>query len=162
MFDPPSLIALGMFMLLNFAAASSGAVFRPGEWYETLNKPSWVPPNWAFPVVWTVLFILNAVAGWLVWEAAGFGAGLALGVYVASLAINAFWSALFFGARRMDYAMGDVIVLWLSLIVQIALFAQYSRLAALLGLPYLVWVTTAALLNLRMIQLNPRELPQAG
>ena len=53
------------------AAASSGAIFRPGEWYANLSKPPWTPPNWAFPVTWSVLFVLNAVAGWLVWMAAG-------------------------------------------------------------------------------------------
>ena len=162
MFDTPSLLALFAFLAANLAAASSGAIFKPGDWYETLQKPSWVPPNWAFPVVWTALFAMNAVAGWLVWEAAGSGAGLAMAVYGTSLVINALWSAFFFGMKRMDLALGDVAVLWLSLVAQIAVFAPISPLAALLVLPYLAWVSTAALLNLRMIQLNPGEPAQAN
>ncbi|MEL6566989.1 MAG: TspO/MBR family protein [Pseudomonadota bacterium] len=145
---------LGAFLALNFAAASAGALFKPGAWYETLAKPSWTPPNWAFPVVWSVLFIINAVAGALVWQTGGMG--LAIGVYVISLAINFAWSGLFFGARRMDLALIDVSALWLSIAATIVLFWPISPLASLLQVPYLIWVTIAAALNLRVMQMNPR------
>jgi translocator protein len=152
---PESLVALAVFVLANLAAASSGAVFRPGEWYASLAKPAWTPPNWAFPLVWSILFVLNAVAGWLVWTAAGSGAALPLAVYGASLMINASWSAVFFGARRMGLGFVVVVLLWLSIAAVMGLFAPVSPLAAGLIAPYLVWVTIASALNLRVWQLNP-------
>ncbi len=153
--DMSSWIALAVFIALNFAAASSGGAFRPGAWYAALRKPGWTPPNWAFPVVWLVIFLLNTVAGWLVWEAASFDALPALTVYTGSLAINAAWSWLFFGRKRMDLALIDVAALWLSIAAVVTMFAPTSALAAVLVAPYLIWVTIAAFLNLRMIQLNP-------
>jgi tryptophan-rich sensory protein len=155
MFTPESLVALAIFVLANLAAASSGAFFRPGEWYAALAKPPWTPPNWAFPVVWSILFVFNAVAGWLVWMAAGTGAAVPLAVYAASLLINASWSAVFFGARRMGLGFVVVITLWLSIAAVMALFAPVSPLAASMIAPYLVWVTIASALNLRVWQLNP-------
>ncbi len=152
---PESLAALAVFVLANLAAASSGAIFRPGAWYASLAKPSWTPPNWAFPLVWSILFVLNAVAGWLVWMEAGTGAAVPLAVYGASLMINASWSAVFFGARRMGLAFVIVVLLWLSIAAVMAVFAPISPLAAGLIAPYLVWVTVAAALNLRVWQLNP-------
>lgn len=148
-------IAVGVFVALNFVAASSGGLFKPGPWYAGLRKPGWTPPNLAFPIVWGLLFALNAWAGWLVWEVSGTGEPVAFAAYVVSLMLNAGWSWLFFGRRRMDLAMIDVGLLWLSLAVVIALFWPLRPFAALLLLPYLTWVTIAALLNLRMIQLNP-------
>lgn len=152
--DAGSWTALAVFVVVNFAAASSGAVFKPGAWYASLNKPDWTPPNWAFPVVWTTLFILNAVAGWRVWETAGAEARTALIVYGVSLVLNAAWSAIFFGLRRMDLALVEVLFLWASLVAVIVLFAPLDLIAAALVVPYLIWVTIAAFLNLRMLQLN--------
>jgi tryptophan-rich sensory protein len=144
------------FVAANVAAASSGALFRPGVWYEGLNKPPWRPPNWLFGPAWTVLFVMIAVSGWLVWRQAGFaGAGLALGVYFAHLVINAAWSGFFFGMRRMDLALIDVGLLWLSIAVLIGLFAPISTTAAWLLVPYLAWVSFAAVLNYTMLRLNP-------
>ncbi len=153
---PASLLSLAAFVVINLAAASTGGIFKPGHWYQGLAKPPWTPPNWAFPVTWSILFILNAVSGWLVWQAAGTAAALPLAVYGASLVINALWSALFFGLRRMDWALVDVGLLWTSIVCVIALFAPVSLVAAALQLPYLAWVTVAGLLNLRMLQLNGR------
>jgi translocator protein len=155
MLTPENLAALGVFVLANFAAASSGAFFRPGAWYAALAKPSWTPPNIAFPVVWTILFILNAAAGWLVWLAGGMEAAGALALYGASLVINASWSAVFFGLHRMGLGFVIVVMLWLSLAAVIAAFAPISAVAAGLVAPYLVWVTIASALNLRVWQLNP-------
>ena len=153
--DSSSWIALAAFVAVNFAAASSGGAFRPGAWYASLKKPGWTPPNWAFPVIWSLIFLLNISAGWLVCQTAGSNAVPALAVYGASLAINAAWSWLFFGRRRMDLALIDVMALWLSIAAVIAMFAPTSPVAALLLAPYLTWVTIAGFLNLRMIQLNP-------
>lgn len=149
-----SLIA---FLALNFIAALSGAVFTPGQWYEQLTKPWWRPPNWAFPVVWTVLYILNAIAAWLIWDAVGFsnGGGLALAVFGIALVLNAGWSALFFGMKRMDLALWESLALWLSVALQIILFYQILPVAGLILLPYLLWLTIASYLNWTMIKLNP-------
>jgi translocator protein len=153
----PELIGLGVFMLACVAVAASGALFRPGAWYETLRKPWWRPPNWLFGPAWTVLYLMIAVSGWLVWRTAGLaGAALPLGVYALHLAVNAAWSWLFFGLRRMDLALADVILLWLSIVLMMALFAPISATAAWLLAPYLAWVSFAAFLNFTMLRLNPR------
>ena len=157
--DSPDWFALVVFVALNFAAASSGGAFRPGAWYASLTKPSWTPPNWAFPVVWLTIFSLSTLAGWLVWSTSGAASLPALSVYAVSLVINAAWSWLFFGRRRMDLALIDVVALWLSIAIIIALFMPISQVAALLLAPYLLWVTIAGFLNLRMIQLNRGTKP---
>ena len=159
--DLSALIALGVFIVLNVLAASSGAVFRPGEWYEQLAKPGWTPPNWAFPVVWSALFLMNAVAGWLVWQAAGMAAGLALGIYLVSLVINACWSGVFFGLRRMDLGLVNVALLWLSIVAVAVLFWPDSPVAAVLQLPYLLWVTIATALNFTVLRMNPGKVRPA-
>ncbi|WP_135212080.1 TspO/MBR family protein [Vitreimonas flagellata] len=149
-----SISALAIFFVASFAAASTGAVFRPGAWYASLRKPKWTPPNWAFPVVWSVLFCAIAVSGWLVWEAAGLAAWPALALFGAHLVVNAAWSFLFFGLKRLDLAMVEVVCLWLAIAALIAVFAPISATAAVLLVPYLAWVSVAAMLNLRLLQLN--------
>lgn len=140
---------------LVLAAAATGGFFKPGEWYETLNKPVWTPPSWAFPVVWTILYCMIGYAGWLVWN---LDAMLAFAIWISQLIVNGFWSYLFFGAKNMKAAMVDVVLLWAMIAAFIIVAYPVSQLAALLFIPYLLWVSTAALLNLRMIQLNPSEV----
>ncbi|MGF1464343.1 MAG: TspO/MBR family protein [Maricaulaceae bacterium] len=147
------------FLAANFAAASSGGVFKPGAWYENLAKPGWTPPNWAFPITWSVLFLMNTVSGWMVWRATDGEPGLALGLYALSLGMNFAWSALFFGLKRMDWALVDVVLLWLSIAAVAAVFAPISVWAAALQLPYLIWVTIAGVLNVRLLQMNPNATP---
>lgn len=153
--EQPAWIAIAVFVGLNFASASSGSVFKPGSWYAGLNKPSWTPPNLAFPIVWGLLFAINAWAGWLVWETVGTGSPLAFGLYVVSLMLNAGWSWLFSGRHRMDLALVNVGLLWLSLAAIMVVFWDIRPFAAVLLVPYIVWVTIASALNLRMLQLNP-------
>ena len=142
-----------VFAALVLCAAATGAIFKPGPWYESLSKPGWTPPNWAFPVVWTVLYVMIAFAGWLVWREAGWSLPLAL--WGLQLVLNAAWSALFFGLRRMAWAMADVTALVLVVLAFIVAAHEVSPTASLLFLPYLAWVVTAAALNLRVMQLNP-------
>lgn len=156
--ETSSYIALLVFILANVMVAMSGALFRPGAWYASLNKPSWQPPNWLFGPVWSVLYAMIAVSGWFVWLEVGLqGAGLAFAVYAAQLFLNAVWSGLFFGMRRIDLAMLEVILLWLSIVLNIIVFYPISAAAAWLLLPYLLWVSFAAFLNFVMLKLNPRE-----
>ncbi|MEL6920595.1 MAG: TspO/MBR family protein [Pseudomonadota bacterium] len=136
-----------------FIAACSGAVFKPGDWYMSLAKPSWTPPSWAFPVVWTVLYIMIGYSGWLVWQEAGLG--LAFGLWTAQLVLNAAWSYFFFGRRRMDHAMVDVSGMWILIVAYMLVTWPVSPLASLLFAPYLLWVTIAGALNWRVWQMNP-------
>jgi translocator protein len=144
------------FIACCFLAALTGALFRPGEWYQRLAKPSWRPPNRLFGPVWTVLYLTIAVSGWLVWREAGLaGAVLPLTIYALQLALNAAWTPLFFGLHRPDLGFLDIVLVWLSIIATIAGFYPIHAVAALLLLPYLAWVTFAAALNFAIWRLNP-------
>ncbi|MBY0338940.1 MAG: tryptophan-rich sensory protein [Acetobacteraceae bacterium] len=145
-------LALGLFVLACVATAASGAIFTPGPWYAQLRRPSWTPPDWLFGPAWGVLFCMIAAAGWLVWRQVGWG--LELSVYAVQLVLNFAWSWLFFGRRRPDLAFFELCLLWLSIAACILLFAPVSAWAAGLFVPYLLWVTFAGALNLRMWQLN--------
>jgi tryptophan-rich sensory protein len=150
--DASAIPALLGFLGLNFLAALSGAWFRPGAWYQGLAKPWWRPPDWLFGPAWAVLYTLIAVAGWLVWQRDGVGTPIL--VYLLSLGFNAGWSAIFFGLRRIDWALLWILGLWLSIVAVIATFAPVSTTAAVLLLPYLAWVAFAAALNGSIWRLN--------
>ncbi|MEQ8658324.1 MAG: TspO/MBR family protein [Hyphomicrobiales bacterium] len=150
--------SLVAFFIVTFLAAMSGGYFRPGQWYRDLAKPSWNPPDFLFPIAWTVLYAMMAFAAWLVWEEAGWPAALVpTGFWLVQLVFNALWSALFFGMKRMDYALVDVVLLWLSIAATIVLFWPISTLAGWLMVPYLVWVSFAAFLNFTILRLNPQQ-----
>ncbi len=145
-------MAAAIFVGLVFVAAASGAVFKPGPWYQTLRKPSWTPPNWAFPTVWTLLYIMIAYAGWSVWTAAGWS--LPLLFWSVQIVLNGMWSWLFFGLRRMDLALADISLLWFAIAAFIVSAWSVSALASLLFVPYLLWVTAAGALNFSVRRLN--------
>ncbi|MEM1382619.1 MAG: TspO/MBR family protein [Pseudomonadota bacterium] len=153
--DWASIGALGAFLAANFVTGLSGAVFTPGEWYENLRHPSWRPPNFLFPVVWTVLYVMMAVSGWLVWEASGTAATAALVVYAVQLALNFAWSAIFFGLHRPAWALAELAALWVSIVAVMVLFFPHSETASWLLAPYLAWVSFAGVLNYVMWKLNP-------
>ena len=147
------------FIAANVLAASSGALFKPGDWYETLKKPAWRPPNWLFAPAWSVLYLLNAFAGARLYEAATPDVlPMVLTLYGVSLALNAAWSGLFFGAKRPDWAFIELIFLWASILAQIVVFARIDETAAWLIVPYLAWVSFAGILNLAMWRLNRDEI----
>ena len=142
-------------LILCFAAAGVGSLFVPGQWYESLTKPVWNPPSWLFGPVWTVLYGMMAIAAWLVWKRYGFsGAAVPLAVFVAQLVLNAGWSWLFFGLQRPDLAFAEIILLWIAILVTIVLFWRLERVAGILLVPYLAWVSFAAVLNFTLWQLN--------
>lgn len=152
-----SYLALALFVVANGAAASSGAIFRPADWYKNLDKPDWRPPDWLFGPVWTLLYAMIAVAGWLVWLEAGLaGAAVPLAIYAAQLVFNAAWSALFFGLKRPDLGMIDVALLWLSILATIVAFQPIHAGAAYMLIPYLIWVSFASVLNFSIMRRNPR------
>lgn len=155
--------SLLVFAGLCFVAAMSGGVFRPGQWYRNLAKPSWNPPDFAFPIAWTILFAMMAIAAWLVWRQVGWSGGIAGGAVALSLwgiqlVFNALWSALFFGVKRMDWALIDVALMWVFISATIIAFWGISPLAGALMLPYLAWVSFAAFLNYTLLRLNPRAV----
>lgn len=146
---------LAAFIGANVAAAASGAVFTPGRWYKELNKPSWTPPDWLFAPAWTILFAMIAWSGYAFYMAAEPGERLIpLIAYGAQLVFNFAWSALFFGAKRMDLALADAFLMLAAIAINIALFWPVSEQAALLLVPYLGWVAFAAALNFAMMRRN--------
>lgn len=140
---------------LCFAAASTGALFPPGEWYVGLTKPSWNPPAWVFAPVWTTLYLMMAVAAWRIWKRGGFGAQRRLLVlFLLQLALNAAWTPLFFGLRRPGLALLEIVFLGLALAATIVAFRPVDRIAAWLLGPYLAWVCFATVLNGALWRLN--------
>jgi benzodiazapine receptor len=150
-----TLIMLICFIAASFAAASTGAIFRPGEWYKQLDKPRWRPPDWLFAPVWALLYLLIAASGWLVWREAGFsGAALPLSVYALQLLLNAAWTPIFFGLHRPGLALMEISILWGSIVATIVMFRPVSAAAALLLVPYLAWVSFASALNFAIWRRN--------
>jgi len=113
--------------------------------YQSLEQPSWAPPPWLFGPVWTALYAMIAVAGWLVWRRTGWTT--ALTVYAAQLVLNAAWTPIFFGFGQYGLALADIVVLWLLIGATVWLFRPVSKVAAALLLPYWAWVTFATALN---------------
>lgn len=151
-------IGLAGWLLASFAAAAVGglASVNAAGFYGQLAQPPWAPPAWLFGPVWSVLFTLMGVSAWLVWRDHGFrGAGAALTLYIAQLLANALWSWLFFAWRQGAFAFAEIVVLWLLIAGTMFCFWRLHRLAALLLLPYLAWVSFAAALNLALWRLNP-------
>ncbi|XP_024365992.1 uncharacterized protein [Physcomitrium patens] len=149
-----SLWSIGCLVVAVFvpvAAGFSGTAFGGGgdtEWYKELNKPSWTPPDWVFPVMWTTLYILMGISSWLVWKEGGFAAqGYPLGAYIFQLALNFLWTPIFFGMHRPGYALVEIVILWLAITVTIFLFYPVNPIAAYLLIPYIAWVTVATSLN---------------
>jgi translocator protein len=148
------------FVLFGFVALCVGAGLAASfatmqsvvEWYPTLNKPSWTPPNWLFAPVWTVLYVMMAVAAWLVWRAGN--AKTALFLFFGQLLLNVAWSVLFFGAQSPLLGLIDIVLMWLAIAITIFAFAMRSRLAAFLMVPYLCWVSLATALNASIVMLN--------
>jgi len=127
----------------------------PGEWYASLEKPSWNPPNWIFGPAWTALYAMMAVAAWLVWRRGGFAAqALPLAAFLVQLLLNALWSWLFFGLKNPGLAFAEIVALWVAIATTLLLFRRPSATAAWLLAPYLAWVTFASLLNFTLWRLN--------
>ncbi|TCB95777.1 tryptophan-rich sensory protein [Micromonospora zingiberis] len=146
--------ALAGFAVAVIAAAAVGnlAVSGAAAEYATLDRPGWAPPSWLFGPVWTVLYAMIAVAGWLVWRRVGFAPALI--VWAMQLVLNAAWTPLFFGAGRYGLAFAEIVLLWLAIGATVLLFRRVHAVAAALLLPYWAWVTFAAALNYSIWRLN--------
>lgn len=159
----PKMQLLGLigWLVACFVASGIGALAsaRAGIFYSQLSQPSWAPPAWLFAPVWSVLYILMAVAAWLVWRKHGFrGARAALWLFIIQLAANALWTWLFFGLHSGASSLAEIVILWLLIAATIFAFWRLHRLAALLLLPYLAWVSFATVLTLSLWRMNPALL----
>lgn len=138
-----------------FSAAALGGFFIPGDWYAQLKKPAWNPPNWLFGPVWTALYLMMAVAAWLIWLRGGWKVQRRpLGLFLLQLFFNALWSPLFFGLRSPALGLVDIVLLWVTLAGTLAAFWKVRPVAGWLLVPYLTWTTFAAVLNLALWQMN--------
>jgi tryptophan-rich sensory protein len=137
------------------AAAATGALFSPGDWYKGIRKPGWTPPDWLFPVAWTTLYLCMSLAAMRIAQSGDVRAPQALGFWTIQIALNALWSPVFFGLRRMRSALIVVVLLWVAVAVTMIAFFRIDWLAGLLFLPYIAWVSTATALNAAVLRRNP-------
>jgi translocator protein len=149
-----SAAALAINLAAVAAAALIGALGVQGttERYAELQQPSWAPPSWLFGPVWTVLYVMIAISGWLVWRRTGWSKELV--PYAVQLVLNAIWTPLCFGANAIGLALIEIVVLWAAIAWTIVTFRQVSRPAAALLLPYWAWTSFATVLNAAIWWLN--------
>ncbi|MFH1300567.1 MAG: TspO/MBR family protein [Planctomycetota bacterium] len=151
-------IGLIVFLVICISAGGVGALATTPEiagWYRTLTKPPWNPPDYVFGPVWTTLYVLMAIAGWLVWKPAGFRkAALPLSLFAVQLFLNVVWSFIFFGMHQPGWAFMEIIVLWLTIVATTITFFRCSKLAGWLFVPYLTWVSFASILNFAIWRMN--------
>ena len=146
-------------LVLPLAVGAVAGMFTAPEikgWFQTINKPSWQPPNWLFGPVWTLLYVLMGVAFYLIWKskAAAIKKRMAITLWVIQLVFNFFWSFIFFKKHQIDWALGEIVVLWFFILLTMLAFGRIQKLAAWLMVPYISWVTFATLLTLTIYQLN--------
>jgi tryptophan-rich sensory protein len=143
---------------LPFLAGGIGSAFTTPaipNWYASINKPVFTPPGWVFGPAWTTLYILMGISFYLVWSKTNFvGYQRALLFFVIQLVLNALWSILFFGLRQPLYALMEILVLWVIILITLLQFYKIDKTAGLILLPYLAWVSFATLLNFFIVKLN--------
>ena len=153
----PSFFRLLLAVVLSYVTAGiGGALTELGPWYFSLRHPDWKPPDVAFGVIWTTIFTLCAISAWLAWQATSTRAlrWRVIVLFGANAVLNILWSALYFKLQRPDWALVEVVFLWLSIVALIVGLWRVSRGASGLLIPYLVWVSVAAVLNYETVVLN--------
>jgi benzodiazapine receptor len=153
--------SLAGWLVATFVTGGIGAIASASaaSFYGALAQPSWAPPAWLFGPVWSVLYILIGIAAWLVWREHGFrGACTALKLFVAQLFANALWTWIFFVWHQGALSLAEIVALWLLIASTILAFWRLHRLAALLLVPYLAWVSFATALTAALWRLNPAAL----
>lgn len=146
-------LAAGAVAIVSWVGATATAPALV-DWYPSLEKPVFTPPDWAFPVAWTLLFVMIAVASWLVWRRGGAAARPALALYGLNLAFNAGWSIAFFGFQSTTAGLVVIVPFIATIVGCILAFRPHSPLAAALMFPYLAWASFAAALNAAIWQMN--------
>ena len=138
------------------AASGFFTVTGVGSWYQTINKPSWNPPGWVFGPVWTTLYVLMGIALFLVWKS-DIIAGMkktAITLFAVQLILNFSWSLIFFNQQQIGWALVEIIVMWIFILLTIFAFAPVNKIAAWLLVPYISWVSFATILNYTIWKLN--------
>ncbi|MFZ1535277.1 MAG: TspO/MBR family protein [Chitinophagaceae bacterium] len=126
------------------------------SWYQTINKPSWNPPGWIFAPVWTTLYVMMGIALFLVWKSNA-REGLkknANTFFAIQLILNFFWSFIFFDQQQPGWALVEIIIMWIAILLTIFAFAKVNKTAAWLLVPYISWVSFATILNYTIWKLN--------
>ncbi|RVU51124.1 tryptophan-rich sensory protein [Pseudomonas syringae] len=141
-----------IFLLACCAAGATGIIFKPGAWYESLKKPSFTPPDWAFPVAWTTIYLVLAWAGYRLTLIPG--SEIVLALWAAQIALNTLWTPVFFGANRLVAAMVILVLLWVVVAAMIVMALQLDIITGLILFPYLVWLSVAAALNFSILRHN--------
>jgi len=155
-----SAIWLGLIVILMIClgAGGLGAMATTPEiegWYKTLEKPAWNPPDWVFGPVWTALYVLMAIAAWIIWKKHGSRpAAIPLTLFGIQLLLNIAWSWIFFAAHQPGWAFAEIVILWLAILATTVSFFRESKLAGWLLAPYLAWVSFASVLNFTIWRLN--------
>jgi benzodiazapine receptor len=156
--DRSSWIGLVVFIFICLGAGGLGAIATTPEikgWYTTLEKPSWNPPDYIFGPVWTTLFVMMAIAAWLVWKPGGVKVVvIPMTLFAFQLVLNVSWSWIFFGMHQPGWAFIEIIVLWMFILATTVSFFRRSRMAGWLMLPYIAWVSFASVLNFTIWHLN--------
>lgn len=142
-----------IFLAACFSAGMTGAVFPPGPWYESLEKPDWTPPNWVFPIAWTVIYVLMSFAAARV--SGQEGSGYAMAFWAWQIALNALWTPVFFGLRRLKQAVPIIGLMWIAVAGCVVTHWAIDVWAGLAFLPYLLWITVAGMLNISVARMNP-------
>lgn len=146
-------VPLVLFLILVVGGgALIGVSTAPGEWYASLNKPAFNPPGWIFGPVWTLLYILIAIAGWRTWMRTNTDG--AMSIWWVQLGLNFLWSPLFFGLEMPGVALVVILAMLVTIILFIRKTWEPDRVSATLFLPYLAWVAFATLLNASIVVLN--------
>jgi benzodiazapine receptor len=139
---------LPAWILFSLAAATSGALWPVDDWYFRINRPSWTPPGWLFGPVWTTLYVMIGVAAWRVWRTGGFARDrVALALFLVQWAFNFAWTGIFFGLRRPDLALVEIVILLALIAATGGRFRRHDLAASLLLVPYFLWVSFATALN---------------
>ena len=149
---------LTLSLILCLGAGGIGSLFTTpaiSTWYTTLNKPVFSPPNFIFAPVWITLYILMAIAFYLVLINKSKDKRMAITFFLTQLVLNVFWSVIFFGLHNPIFAFVEIIILWIAIFLTIKSFYKISRNASYLLIPYLLWVSFASVLNLSIVLLNP-------
>lgn len=155
------ILGLVMWLVISFAASVIGAVasIQAKSFYSQLAQPDWAPPAAVFGPVWTVLYALMGIAAWLVWRLGGFRHNRqALILFILQLMFNALWSWLFFAWHLGAMSFANILVLWLFILATLVAFWRAMPLAAIMLIPYILWVSFACVLNYSIWQLNPLML----
>jgi tryptophan-rich sensory protein len=154
-----NILKLALSVALPLAVGALGSCYTIPEisgWYQTIQKPSWNPPNWIFGPVWTTLYVLMGIALYLVWKTPGNNnvKSIAVSFFMIQLGLNFFWSVIFFNQHRIGLALAEIVLLWIFILVTILSFSKVNKVAPWLLVPYISWVSFAMILNYSIWQLN--------